>query len=159
MTSIASLGHAIFVILGTAAVALVAHEAAHAAVAAAFGYRVRLVRNRRGIGIGVGETGQTIPGLDAALIAAAGPLVSLALAASAYFAGSLLLAEMSAELGLFNAMPFPHSDGRRFAAALSSARSRAPRPGTRVALTADGGGTAGRGLRRAGRARRPVHER
>jgi hypothetical protein len=139
MTSLGALAHVVFVVLGTAAVALIAHEAAHAAVAAAFGHRVRLVRNRRGIGIGVGETGETIPALDAALIAAAGPLVSLALAASAYFAGSLLLAEMSAELGLFNAMPFPHSDARRFGAALSSVRSVAPRARTPVRVSVAGG--------------------
>ena len=93
-------------LMGASLVALVLHEGAHAAVTCARGLRVKgVVISWKGIGVRR-ERGTD---LDTALIAAAGPLLNLALAALSHNSESMLVGNLI--VGIINLLPVPGSDG------------------------------------------------
>jgi len=107
------------------------HEAAHAAVAAALGYRVREIELLPFGGVARVERADTAGAVSDMIMAAAGPFASLILAVAAYLARPGfpaqaiwfdLLIEVNLMLAFFNSLPALPLDGGRILRALLSLR-------------------------------------
>lgn len=95
------------------AVAVVAHECGHAAVAAMLRLPWKPVLTRHGPGMKIGSDAITLTRRQVALTCGGGPVANILLAALAIHFGFGLVAFFNLAVAALNLVPFRRSDGRR----------------------------------------------
>lgn len=117
---------AILILIGAEGATLLAHEAGHAATAAALRLPWRPVLSWHGPGIVIGRDDLLLAPWQLVATAAGGPFANLLLCAAAFRLGQPLLILINLEFAVINLLPFPRSDGARMLhPARTLARARA----------------------------------
>lgn len=131
---------ALLLLIPAVLVALVVHEAGHAAAAQTLRLPWRPTLTWHGPGVTIGNAATRLAPWQLVVTSAAGPAANLLLAAIAYQAGMPLLVLTSLEFAVVNLLPLPHSDGARMLRprrTLTRARKAAPPMKTNITVAFD----------------------